>query len=157
MQTSKCDNTTKLRPIIRNFKQNVMCVGKTVLVVDDCEDNLLLMRLMLEMFGFQVISACNGEDGIAKVSQTLPDLIILDLMMPDISGLEVIKRLRDNCKLPRIPTMLLTANVGIAREEAISADELFYKPFDMNSLISKVSCLLSCEALDPDTSLIAGK
>ena len=120
-----------------------MCVGKNVLIIDDCEDNLLLMRMLLELTGYKVISACNGEDGIQKANQAVPDLIILDLMMPDLSGLEVIKRLKANCDLPHIPTMLLTANTGLQRSEAIAADELFYKPFDLDCLMSKVSSLLS--------------
>ena len=121
-----------------------MCVGKNVLVIDDNEDNLFLLRLVLEILGCKVRSACNGEEGIAKVNQAIPDLIILDLMMPDISGIEVIKRLKANRKLPHIPTMLLTANVSLLREEAIAlCDELFYKPFDIEHLLSTVKLLLS--------------
>ena len=120
-----------------------MYVDKTVLVIDDCEDNLLLLKLTLEIMGLKVISAKNGKDGIVKVNQTIPDLIIVDLMMPDISGLEVIKRLKANCRLPSIPTMLLTANSAIAKKEVLAADELCYKPFNLDYLLSKVSRLLS--------------
>ena len=121
-----------------------MCVGKSVLIIDDNEDNLFLMRLILEVLGCKVRSACNGEEGIAKVNQAIPDLIILDLMMPDISGLEVIKRLKANRNLPHIPIMLLTANVNLLKEEAIAfCDELFYKPFNIDHLLYKVKFLLS--------------
>ena len=121
-----------------------MCVGKSVLIIDDNEDNLFLLRLILEILGCKVRLACNGEEGIAKVKQAIPDLIILDLMMPDISGLEVIQRLKANRKLPYIPIMLLTANVDLFREEAIAVcDELFYKPFDIEHLLSKVKLMLS--------------
>lgn len=120
-----------------------MSFDKTVLVVDDDEDNLLLIKLILEMIGCKVISACNGEDGIAKVNQVNPDLIILDLMMPDISGLEVIKRLKTDRNFSLIPTMLLTANANLQPEEVNGADEIFYKPFDIEHLLSKVNSLLS--------------
>ncbi len=123
-----------------------MCVGKNVLVIDDCEDNLLLVRFILEPLGFKVSSASNGEEGISKINHAPPDLIILDLMMPDISGLEVIRRLKSNCNLPDIPTMLLTANTSLKPEDAIAADELFYKPFDIDHLLLKVDSLLSHKA-----------
>ena len=125
-----------------------MCAGKDILIIDDNEDNLFLLRLVLEILGCKVRSACNGEEGIAKVYQAIPDLIILDLMMPDISGIEVIKRLKANRKLPHIPIMLLTANVNLFKEEAIAlCDELFYKPFDVEHLLSKVRFLLSPKKL----------
>ena len=121
-----------------------MCVGKNVLIIDDNEDNLFLLRLILEILGCDVRSASNGEEGIAKVYRAVPDLIILDLMMPDISGIEVIERLKANRQLPYIPIMLLTANAELFRGEAIAlCDELFYKPFDVEHLLSTIKLLLS--------------
>ena len=118
---------------------------KRVLVVDDCQDNLLLMELLLQSEGYEVKSANSGKEGLAAVKQKQPNLIILDLMMPDISGLEVVQRLKKKCHLSNIPIILLTANSNLRHEDVREVDALCYNPFDVNSLLEKVKLLLSLQ------------
>ncbi len=119
--------------------------SKNILVIDDNEDNLLLMQLMLGVENHQVCLASCGKDGLAQMEKACPDLIILDLMMPDISGFEVIDRAKANCNLSEIPILVLTANIRIQKQDIAYADELCYKPFDVNVLLSKIQSLLSCK------------
>ena len=117
--------------------------GKDVLVVDDCEDNQLLMELLLQNEGYQVRSASNGIRGLTAVEQQLPDLIILDLMMPDISGLEVVRRLKHRCHLSSIPIILLTANLWIRHQDVKEVDAVCHKPFDIYKLLEKIQSVLT--------------
>lgn len=116
---------------------------KNVLVIDDCPDNLLLMKLLLQSEGYRVSLASSGSQGLAEIRNSLPDLVVLDLMMPDISGLEVIQHLKDSSRLSNIPTLLLTANVELRQQDASDADELCYKPFNIHDILDKISSLLS--------------
>lgn len=116
---------------------------KNVLVIDDCSDNLLLMELLLQSEGYRVSLASSGSQGLAKIRNSLPDLVVLDLMMPDISGLEVIQHLKDSHWLSDIPTLLLTANAELRHKDASDADELCYKPFNIHDILDKISSLLS--------------
>ena len=115
--------------------------GKKVLVVDDSEDNLLLMELLLQHEGYRVSSANSGTKGLEAVDKQLPDLIILDLMMPDMSGLEIIKHLKDRCYSANIPILLLTANCEFKHADR-NIDALCYKPFSFDSILEQISSLL---------------
>ena len=117
--------------------------GKSILVVDDCEDNLLLMELLLQSEGYKVKSANGGIEGLAQINKQSPDLIILDLMMPDMSGLEVIEHLKNKCQILNIPIMLLTANSDVRQEDIHDIDALCYKPFDIDSILETISSLFS--------------
>lgn len=116
---------------------------KNVLVIDDCQDNLLLMELLLQSEGYKVSLASSGQQGLAKIRHSLPDLVVLDLMMPDMSGLEVIKHLKNSRCSSNIPTLLLTANADLRQKDALDADELCYKPFNIHNILRKISSLLS--------------
>lgn len=113
-----------------------------VLVIDDCPDNILLLEMLLEMEGYQVCSAASGRAGLRSAKNEAPDLIILDLMMPDMSGLDVIARLDGDYRLSNIPTLLLTANAELNPHEAYSASEIFYKPFDIENIVDKIKSML---------------
>ena len=116
---------------------------QNVLVIDDCQDNLLLMELLLQSEGYRVNLASNGTQGLAEIKKSVPDLVVLDLMMPDLSGLEVIQRLKKSRRLSDIPTLLLTANANLKRQDAPDADEVCYKPFNIGNILDKISSLLS--------------
>lgn len=118
------------------------CKNKNVLIVDDSEDNLLLLELLLQNEGYKVSSANCGIKGLRAVSQQRPDLIILDLMMPDISGLEIIKQLKNKCYSRNIPILLLTANSEFKHSKAQKIDALCYKPFVLDSILEKIHSLL---------------
>jgi len=121
-----------------------MCVykDKNILAVDDYEDNLLLIQCIFEALECNVRTACNATTGLIEVKQFRPDLIILDLMMPDMSGIEFIKCLKQDGLLD-VPILLLTANLNVNLEEAEDADSICYKPIDINSLVEEVGSLLS--------------
>ena len=116
---------------------------KNVLVIDDCQDNLLLMELLLQSEGYGVNLASSGTQGLAEIKKRIPDLVVLDLMMPDLSGLEVIEHLKQSSRLSNIPTLLLTANANLQRKDAPDADELCYKPFRINNILNKIALLIS--------------
>ncbi|MHB8931400.1 MAG: response regulator, partial [Melioribacteraceae bacterium] len=82
---------------------------KKILIIDDYPDNVFLLQDRLEKEGFEVIKAYHGETGIQKAIEEKPDLILLDIMMPDISGFEVCKILTANQETKLIPIILLTA------------------------------------------------
>lgn len=117
--------------------------GKNILVVDDCEDNLLLMELLLQGEGYEVTSADSGMKGLAEIERKAPDLIILDLMMPDISGLEVIQRLRGKCHISNIPIILLTANADLEQKDVENIDALCYKPFNIDYILKQIRSILA--------------
>ena len=98
---------------------------------------MFLIQLIFEKLGY-VRTACNGKEGLIEVKQTRPDLIILDLMMPEMSGIEFMKCLKDD-GLSDIPILLLTANTNNGQEDVKSADCICYKPIDVtNRVIRKV-------------------
>ncbi|MBW4692359.1 MAG: response regulator [Lyngbya sp. HA4199-MV5] len=113
----------------------------TILIVDDIADNLLLMQLFLEPEGYQVEVASSGNTAIAKIEASLPDLVLLDVMMPDMNGLEVTQRLRENSSFLSLPIVLITANQEIDFEQAreVGANDLICKPVDMDELLSRIS------------------
>lgn len=123
-----------------------MCLDKNVdvLVVDDCEDNLFLIKLVLEMEGMKIRTASNGHDGLVQIDQSYPDLIILDLMMPDMSGIEFMEYLKQS-NLPNIPILLLTANINVSQEKVKNADLVCFKPIDLDYLLNKVKLLVSSQ------------
>src|SRR5476649_1883811 len=79
-----------------------------ILVVDDVADNVEILRVRLESLGYEVVVAEDGESALAVVHETLPDLILLDIMMPKIDGLEVARRLKADAGLPFIPIIMVT-------------------------------------------------
>ena len=119
--------------------------NKNILAVDDYEDNLFLIQLIFETLGCQVRTACNGREGLVKAKQARPDLIILDLMMPEMSGIEFMKCLK-NDGLSDIPVLLLTANTNIKHEDVKSADCICYKPIDVTGLVEEAGRLLLCHS-----------
>src|SRR5689334_8415412 len=82
---------------------------KRILVVDDHEDNVEVLRARLEARGYEVEGATNGQEALDTVQRWCPDLILLDVMMPDMDGLEVVRRLKADRNLPFIPVIMQTA------------------------------------------------
>ena len=114
---------------------------KKILVIDDEEGIRELLSVSLKMRGFEVLMACDGEEGLAQARQFRPDLILLDVMMPKMDGWEMLSHLRRDEKTKNIPVAMLTAkiedhNFTIARE--YEASEYFTKPVDLDELISFV-------------------
>ena len=117
----------------------------SILVVDDNDINLMLIAKILELEGYQVVSARNGREAIQSVVGKMPDLAILDVMMPDMDGYELCKKLRQPPLNVAIPIVLLTAmNSEMERTLALKAgaNDIWSKPFDMELFRIKVGELL---------------
>ena len=133
-----------------------------ILVVDDEEDILELVRYNLEREGFRVTCAESGEKAMARTRQETPDLIVLDLMLPGIDGLEVARRLKQNQKTAGLPVVMLTAKgeeADIVTGLELGADDYITKPFSPRVLIARIKAVLrrqSREAQDPDRILNIG-
>jgi DNA-binding response OmpR family regulator len=98
-----------------------------ILVVDDEPDNVGLLRVVLRRHGFEVVEACNGLDGLILAEVEAPDAIVLDWMLPDISGEEFCVRLRNNSTTAQLPILVLSAlNAQAARDKALAAGANHY-------------------------------
>ncbi len=106
-----------------------------VLVVDDEKDSRVLMAHYLEEFGCRVITAVGGEEGIALAHKHKPDLITLDLMMPDMTGWEVLKRLKADPDVKHIPVVIVSIVAGEGRGRLLGAVDLVTKPFEREDLL----------------------
>jgi len=118
---------------------------ENILIVDDEEDVLELVRYNLDKNGYHVETAATGEDALTKARGKLPDLMILDLMLPGIDGLEVCKKLKNDAKTQNIPIIMLTAkgeeaDVVIGLE--LGADDYVTKPFSPKVLVARIRRIL---------------
>lgn len=121
---------------------------KKVLVIDDEADLRDMMRTRLEGAGYQVATACDGREGLEKVDQEKPDLILLDILMPDIDGFEFFKIIRKHPKNRYIPIIVLSARGSMRTTfEALKAEIFVEKPFDAKELMKKIDYMLSPKAL----------
>jgi phosphate regulon transcriptional regulator PhoB len=118
---------------------------KRVLIVEDDRDIVELVRYNLEKEGFQVLAAGDGTAGLVQLRKSPPDLLVLDLMLPKLSGLEICKEIRRNASLNRLPILMLTARgeeadrvVGLE----LGADDYVTKPFSPRELVARVKALL---------------
>jgi len=118
---------------------------KKILVIDDLPENVFILKDRLMQEGYEVITAYNGSEGIEKAYSTLPDLILLDVMMPDISGFEVCKLLVNDEKTKHVPIILVTAKAGAEdTKEGLEAGAFDYikKPFNRVELMARVKSAL---------------
>ena len=117
----------------------------TILVIDDEKDLLELVRYNLEKEQFDAISATDGQSGLDIATRHRPDLIVLDLMMPGMDGLEVCRRLRADGRTGRIPLVMLTAKATEADRIVgleLGADDYVTKPFSPRELVARVKAVL---------------
>ena len=117
----------------------------TVLVVDDDPVIQKLLQVNFEMEGYDVITAGDGEEGLAKAQAEHPDAVVLDVMMPKMDGLEVARRLKGDDATKAIPIILLSAKAqqaDVQAGQATGADEYLTKPFDPLELLQRVGALI---------------
>jgi DNA-binding response OmpR family regulator len=120
-------------------------MAKTILVVDDDENILNLEKTILEQKGFAVTTAAGGPEALALLEKGTFDLILLDVMMPEIDGFEVCRRIKENERLKEIPVIFLTAKGGgDALAEGFESGAVMYinKPFTANKLLTIVNTML---------------
>ncbi|QYO63553.1 response regulator [Leptolyngbya sp. 7M] len=115
-----------------------------ILVVDDLIDNLFLLQTVLEAEGYEVDTADNGRLALTKVEQLPPDLILVDVMMPDMNGYEVTRQIRQNRNLVDIPILLVTAHADAdaAQGLALGANDFIRKPIEFDKLLSRIESFL---------------
>jgi len=112
---------------------------RKILVVDDEPNVRFLVCVILEGAGYEVVEARHGTVALARVQESQPDLVITDLMMPVMGGLELIDRLRSDPETAAIPILVLSANVNL---RAGAADAALGKPFDPDALVASVQTLV---------------
>jgi adenylate cyclase len=121
-----------------------------ILIVDDVPDNVEILQMRLESQGYEVITAGDGEVALAVVRDKLPDLVLLDIMMPKLDGIATVKQLKADPALPFIPVILVTARADakdvIAGLEA-GGDDYLTKPVDQAALMARVRAMLRIKAL----------
>ena len=116
--------------------------GRLILVVDDEARMVRFIQLNLEHDGFQVISAYNGREALEQVRSQLPNLILLDVMMPDLDGFEVLKRIREQSTVPVIMLTAKGEEDDRVRGLELGADDYITKPFSPRELVSRVRAVL---------------
>jgi pilus assembly protein CpaE len=130
-----------------------------ILIVDDDVDSLKLIGLMLQRQGYQVDAANTGSQALDKISQEQPDLIILDVMMPDMNGYEICRRLRTKDSTRHIPIIMFTAKTLIDDKVAgfeAGADDYLTKPTHPAELASRVEAILQRVPKREDVSSVSG-
>jgi class 3 adenylate cyclase len=121
-----------------------------ILVVDDIPDNVEILAMRLESLGYQVASAGDGIAALDKTRELVPDLVLLDIMMPRLDGIETVRRLKADPSLPFIPVILVTAKADAADVVAgldSGADDYLTKPIDHTALTARVRAMLRIKAL----------
>jgi len=120
-------------------------MGPRILIVDDEKDIVDLVAYNLEKEGYGVLKALDGEKALALVRSKRPDLVLLDLMLPGIQGLEVCKRLRQDAETATVPIIMLTAKgeeldrvIGLE----VGADDYITKPFGVKELVARIRAVL---------------
>jgi len=125
---------------------------KRVLVVDDEVYILQILEFSLEMEGFDVATAQNGEEAIAQALENPPDLVVLDIMMPRMDGYEACRRLKTDPRTQNTPVILLSAK-GRSIDQEIGfeagAEEYITKPFSPRKLVERIKALLADRDLRP--------
>ena len=119
---------------------------KRILLVDDTKDILLVIARRLSSWGYDVVTADSGEEGLRIAEEQLPDLILLDIMMPKMKGREVCARLKANPKTQRIPVIFLTA-LGLADHIKagmdLGAEDYIVKPFEPAEIKERIAVCLA--------------
>jgi CheY-like chemotaxis protein len=124
--------------------------SKTILVVDDEPRIRETLESRLEMNEYCVLTARNGIEGLDKAVNHMPDIILLDIMMPEMNGLEMLELLRKNPECDNIAVIMLTARnrkEDIERAESYGIDDYIVKPFEMFSLIEKIDNIFEARSV----------
>lgn len=117
----------------------------TVLVADDNADICDLLQIGLSRLGIRVLVASNGREAYDSILANGPDLVLLDLMMPEMNGLEVLEKLRNDERFSDLPVIMITARTqddDVERGYALGASDYVTKPFSLKDLTGKVATIL---------------
>jgi DNA-binding response OmpR family regulator len=120
-------------------------MSKKILVVDDEPSILLSLEFLMDQAGYEVLTATDGDEALQSMSEKLPDLILLDVMMPKRDGFDVCQTIRANPEWKKIKIIMLTAKGREVDQEkglALGADDYITKPFATQELVKKVKTIL---------------
>ncbi len=129
--------------------------GERLLLVDDEENLRTMLAAALSHSGFDVVSASNGRDALTMTKEVLPDLILLDVMMPDLDGFEVCRRLR--AEYVKVPIIFLTARDETSdkvRGLTTGGDDYLVKPFSLEELVARVEAVLRRSGLTQTSAVL---
>lgn len=122
-------------------------MANKIMVIDDEPDVVDLVKLILESDGFKVVTAYSGKEALEKIEKEMPDLVLLDIMMPQMDGWEVFRRIKANKKTADIPVAMLTAKtqsidkmIGL---HVVKVDDYITKPFGRSELLERVKKILA--------------
>jgi two-component system cell cycle response regulator DivK len=121
-------------------------MGKTILIVEDEPRNLKLLRDLLQRFGYEILEALDGEQGVKLAGEKIPDLILMDIMMPKMDGLEATRIIKADTKTKHIPIIALTSYAMKGdREKTIEAgcDGYIAKPIDIKEVLKTIETYLT--------------
>lgn len=124
-------------------------VASTILVVDDYSDNRHLLAAWLRAKGFKVVEAEDGKEGVVQANRAHPDLILMDLAMPELDGVEATRQIRKRQMFARTPIFAITAyGTYEVKQDALAAgcNEVLAKPLDLEALLGKIKSALDVNA-----------
>jgi two-component system, OmpR family, alkaline phosphatase synthesis response regulator PhoP len=116
-----------------------------VLLVDDDEQILHSLRVYLELENYQVRTAGNGREALDRLREELPEILILDIMMPELDGYQVLEKLKENPEMSDLPVIMLTAkgqDVDVLKGYKMGAASYMTKPFNLNELVENIELVL---------------
>lgn len=119
---------------------------KVIIVIDDEQGIREQVAEILELEGYEAFATANGREGLEMIDKTPPDLVITDLMMPELSGFDVIRQLRQQSSTAHIPVLVISGSsveVDVRELFALGADKYLSKPFDTTQLIKSIEELLA--------------
>jgi len=126
----------------RRSARDIAIPGKTILVVDDEPRMVEFITMNLELEGFRVVGAANGHEALEKAAREMPDLVILDIMMPHMDGFETLENLRESSQVPVIFLSAKSDEADRIRGLDLGADDYITKPFSTRELISRMKAVL---------------
>jgi two-component system, OmpR family, alkaline phosphatase synthesis response regulator PhoP len=145
-------NSIRSKPIDQPRHGPIVMGKPRVLVVDDEEDLLELVRYNLSKEGYRVTCVASGEEALEQARKELPDVILLDLLLPSVDGLEVCRRLKGEPRTQHLPIIMLTAKseeADVVTGLELGADDYITKPFSPRVLLARVRAMLRRKTAEP--------